>query len=462
MGGAGLTIVSTLVVIGVLVFVHELGHFLAAKWAGIYVHRFSLGLGSPIKWLSFRRRETEYSVSWVPLGGYVKMASAMEDAGQALEGGQAPGVEVPPDRVFEAKPIWARMGVILAGVTMNALFAWILFSGLVYFNGIQVLPTTEIAEVDASKLPSGATSLGRLTLGDRIVAVGADSVRSWQALERAVVSFPGDTVPLVLAAGVPVVVVAPMGSPDRLQALRAIRPHLPPVIEEVVAGRPGGQAGLKTGDTVVAFNGQPIKEWRQMVSQIETRAGESVEIEVGRTTGRAVIRVTPAAEQDSAPGGGKRTVGRIGIRGPALPDVREPIGLTASLGEGARRVGFVATGVVGLVRGMFSGRVSTKEVGGPIAIGIAAGESARRGPEDFLLLMAALSVNLAILNLLPIPVLDGGQFLFLLAEAITRRPVTGKLREWLTMAGLVAILMLMVLAFSNDIRRVLERLGVLG
>src|SRR5215207_1012540 len=130
-----ITVLSLIMVLGVLVFVHEAGHFVAAKWAGIYVHRFSLGLGSPIPWLTFRRGETEYSISWLPLGGYVKMASREEDVGStALEGGR-PEASVPPDRVFEAKPVWQRMIVILAGVTMNALFAWFLYSFLAAKNG---------------------------------------------------------------------------------------------------------------------------------------------------------------------------------------------------------------------------------------------------------------------------------------------------------------------------------------
>src|SRR5215207_2151220 len=137
-----MTVLSLIVVLGVLVFIHEAGHFVAAKWAGIYVHRFSLGLGSPIKWLTFRRGETEYSISWLPLGGYVKMASREEDVGSsALEGG-SPEVAVPPDRVFEARPVWKRMVVILAGVTMNALFAWAVFASLAYKNGRQIDPVT--------------------------------------------------------------------------------------------------------------------------------------------------------------------------------------------------------------------------------------------------------------------------------------------------------------------------------
>jgi len=452
----GLTILSTLVVIGVLVFVHELGHFIAAKLAGIHVHRFSLGLGAPIPWLSFRRGETEYSVSWLPLGGYVKMASRLEDpVGTALEG-SAGHADVAPNRVFEAKPVWVRMVVILAGVVMNLLFAWIVFSGLVYWKGMPVVPTTTVAGVDRSLLPPGAVSLGELQRGDRITAVGPDSVRSWHAFTRAVIGAPADSISISVAGRSPLIVVLAPGSDERRRALTAIRPLLAPVIADVVAGRPGAEAGLTSGDTIVAFNGEPIGEWRDLVSRIESRPGQQVEILIGRSSGRVTIKATPAPyDTTDAVTGATRTIGRLGITGPMLPDAREPVGLVPATIEGARRVGFVFTEIVSIVRGMFSGRVSTREIGGPIAIGMAAGQSARRGAEDFLIFMAAISVNLAVLNLLPIPILDGGQFLFLLAEGITRRPVTGRLREWLTMAGFVAILMLMVLAFSNDIRRLL-------
>ncbi|MBM4187459.1 MAG: RIP metalloprotease RseP [Gemmatimonadetes bacterium] len=461
MGGAGLTILSTIIVIGLLVFVHELGHFVAAKWAGIYVHRFSLGLGTPIKALSFTRGETEYSVSWIPLGGYVKMASRLgEGAGEGLEGGTVEA-EVPPDRVFEAKPVWVRMVVILAGVVMNALFAWVVFAGIVYFNGLPVIPTTIVAEVDRSRLPAGAAGFGELTLGDRIEAVNGASVEHWQAIERAIVSVPGDTVVIGIAGRSPVQLVAPQGSPDRRGAFRALRPLLAPIVMEVVPDRPAASAGLAQGDTILALDAEPVRRWEDLVGSIERSAGREIVLEVGRGGGRTSIRVTPAPEQDTADGV-VRTIGRIGVRGPDIPDVREAIGLVPAVVEGGRRVAFVGGQVVGLVRGMFSGAVSTRELGGPIAIGMAAGQSARRGPEDFFALMALLSVNLAILNLLPIPILDGGQFLFLLVEGVTRRPVTGRIREWLTMAGFVAIVMLMVLAFSNDIRRVLENLGILG
>jgi regulator of sigma E protease len=455
MNGPVLTVVATLVVIGVLVFVHEFGHFLAAKIAGIYVHRFSLGLGAPIRWLSFRRGETEYSVSWLPLGGYVKMASRMEDpASMSLEGGPA-SAEVPADRVFEAKPVWVRMIVILAGVTMNLLFAWLVFSLLVYFKGLPVVAITTVGSVDRAALPAGAERLGDLARGDRIAAINGVPVRSWNAIQDRWLDTPGDSLRVDLAGREPITVRLAHGSPERTQAFRAVRPLLAPVVGETLPDRAAARAGLAQGDTIIAIDGDSIREWRDMVSRIETKADRPVEILVGRASGRAVIHATPTAEQvtDSTTGA-KRTIGRLGIY-PYFPDGREQVGLGASFVEGGRRTVFVARDIVGVVKGMFSGRVSTRELGGPIAIGVAAGQSARRGAEDFLIFMAAISVNLAVLNLLPIPVLDGGQFLFLLAEGVTRRPVTGRVREWLTMAGLVAILLLMVLAFSNDIRRLL-------
>jgi regulator of sigma E protease len=165
------TVLSLIVVLGVLVFVHEAGHFVAAKWAGIYVHRFSLGLGSPIPWLTFRRGETEYSISWLPLGGYVKMASQEEEAtSSALEGGR-PAVPVPADRMFEAKPIWKRMIVILAGVTMNALFAWLLYSFLVAKNGRQIDPVTTVGRVVPELVPPEAEVLKTIQPGTRVLAL---------------------------------------------------------------------------------------------------------------------------------------------------------------------------------------------------------------------------------------------------------------------------------------------------
>lgn len=448
------SVLSLVVVLGVLIFVHELGHFVAAKAAGIYVHRFALGIGSPVKALSFRRGETEYAICWLPLGGYVKMASREEDpASSALEGGTA-NTAVPPDRVFEAKPVWVRMIVILAGVTMNVLFAWLLFSGLNYAIGLRVYPITTIGRVDRAHLPPGAEELARLTPGDRITRIAGQPVLSWQDILEGFLATSADSFTVEIEGKSPVVVRIHRDALDaRLRAGEALWPFIIPVVGQVFAGGPGAKGGLRVGDTLLAMDGQPISQREEAVDLIEGRPDQDVRLTVGRAEGRVELTAHTVVEtvKDSA---GERQVGKLRI-GFTTPVRHEPATLGKSLAMGARQTLTVSTQIVRFVRGMFSGRVSTREVAGPIAIGLAAGEYAQLGLVAFLVFMATISVNLAVVNLLPIPVLDGGQFLFLLGELVLRRPLSLKLRERLTLVGLVLIGLLMILAFSNDIRRLL-------
>ncbi|MEO8449623.1 MAG: RIP metalloprotease RseP [Gemmatimonadota bacterium] len=448
-----LTLLAFLVVIGVLVFVHELGHFLAAKAFGIYVHRFSLGIGAPIKWLTFKRGPTEYSISWLPLGGYVKMASRDEESVSVALEGTASNDAVPPDQVFEAKPVWVRMIVILAGVTLNFAFAVLLYAALIYSGGEPVIVGTTVGRVVTAGLPPGVRSVAQLQSGDEIVRVQGDTVSTWAGVRDKWLAAPGDSLVLELRGGNHVVLPIPRGSPDRAAAFQAFRPFTAPVIGDVLPDKPGAKAGILPGDTIVSVDGVPVAQWMDVVEKVETQAGHPVTLEIGRKGGRRTVVVTPLPET-IADGDSTRTVGRIGMAASQVV-LRRPVGLGRALTEGFQQTVFMARSVVGLVRGIFAGRVSTREIGGPIAIGMAAGASAKVGAESFFLLMAALSVNLAVLNLLPIPVLDGGQFLFLLGEAILRRPLSHKLRERLTMVGLALLLMIMVLAFSNDFRRLL-------
>jgi len=453
MSPIGLGILSFVVVLGVLVFVHELGHFLAAKAAGIYVHRFSIGMGPPIKALSFHRGETEYVISWLPLGGYVKMASREEDPGAVLEGGPA-GVEVPPDRVMEAKPIWVRMVVMLAGVTMNALFAWLLFSGLTYANGVTVIPTTVVGRVYPASLPPGAEEITRLQAGDRITRVAGKPVTSWQDIQDGFLTTPADSFAVEVEGKPPVTIRIHRDALEaRLRAQDAVFPFIIPVIGQVVPGQPGAKAGLRLGDTLVAIEGEPVSQREDAVDLIERHPDQDVRLTVGRPEGRIELMAHTIAEtvKDSA---GARRVGKLRI-GFATPLRHEPATFGEAVVSGAKQTVAGSTQIVRVVRGMFSGRVSTREVGGPISIGMAAGQAAQLGVSVFLGFMALISINLAVLNLLPIPVLDGGQVLFLLGEAVLRRPLSVKLRERLTVVGLVLIGMLTILAFSNDIRRLL-------
>ncbi len=448
-----LTVLALIIVLGVLIFVHEAGHFVAAKWAGIYVHRFSLGLGSPIPWLTFKRGETEYSISWLPLGGYVKMASREEDIGSsALEGGAAAAAPVPRDRMFEAKPIWKRMVVILAGVTMNGLFAWGVFAFLAYKNGRQIDPVTTVGRVIEDLVPPGGEALRQIEPGTRIESIDDKPITSWDEVQQGIANASDEEVRIGLSDGKTVTLsIHPDALEARLKASQALQPFRAPVVGQVIPGRPAARAGIQAGDTIVALDGKPLAQWYDLLETLQASAGKTLELELARGERRRV-EVSPETESVRGPDGKMREVGRIGVAvGASFRS--EPLGIGAAIVEGGRATIGASTQIIRTVRGLFTGRISQREVGGPILIGQLAGESAKAGLDPFLAFMALISINLAILNLLPVPVLDGGQFLFLLAEAVIRRPLPLKLRERLTMVGLVLIVLLMGLAFSNDIRR---------
>ena len=448
------------VTLGVLIFVHELGHFLAAKWAGIRVHRFAVGMGNPVRWLSFRKGDTEYAICWLPLGGYVKMATR-EEAGtsSALEGsspgdGTLPGeAPVREDEFFEAKPVWKRMIVIMAGVTMNVLFAWLAFTYLSAKTGEQLEPTTTIGRVNTDSLPAGAEALAQLKVGDRIVLIDRDTVRSWEDVTTGLAAGSRDTVTLTLADGrVLDLPIHPAALSERYRASLALLPFRPPVIGQILPGRPAEKVGLVSGDTVLAVDGDTITQWYDLVERIRQSPGRELTLRISGKSGMREVRLTPEAEREPQLGGGTLEVGKIGA-GPLIALTSRPYTLPQAFGAGWHATRTASTQIFRTVQGLLSARISSREVGGPILIGQMAAQSARLGFDSLLALMALVSVNLAVLNLLPVPVLDGGQFVFLLAEGVLRRPLSLKLRERLTLVGLILIVMLMVLAFSNDFAR---------
>jgi regulator of sigma E protease len=455
-----LTLLALIVTLGVLIFVHELGHFLAAKWAGIWVHRFSIGIGNPIPGLSFKRGETEYALSWLPIGGYVKMASREEEAtSAALEGkadSETPAVQVPPERFFEAKPIWKRMIVLLAGVTFNAAFAWVVYTALALKHGRAVNPVTTIGHVDSTLIPSGADVLKSLKVGDRIVSVGGLPVESWTAIESALQSTAADTILVGLADGRTISLPVHADAVEqRLLLGAALSPFTPAIVGNVLPDRPATRAGIVAGDTIVSVDDQPVEQWNDVLSVIESSPGRPLTLGIGRAQGRRLVTLTPdsASVTDSTE---TRWVGKIGVEVFRGTRFEKYPSVLAAMKGGWDATLRASTTVVRTVRGLLSGRVSRSTLGGPIAIGQMAGQTARLGLDVFLGFMALMSINLAVLNLLPIPVLDGGQFLFLLGEAALRRPLPLKLRERLTLVGLVLIVSLMVFAFWNDISRALR------
>lgn len=358
-----MTLLATIVVLGVLILVHELGHFIAAKLLGIGVPRFSIGLG-PKVW-GVRFGETEYVLSAVPVGGYVRMAGALEDEQAALEGGEIP--EAPPERRFESKPLWARSLVISAGVLMNGLFAWVALSFLVFQQGA-----------------------------------------------------------------------------------------LQPLIGRVDPGMPAEAAGLRPGDRIVAVDGEPVRTWGDFARRIWQRPGEVVALEIAR--GDSILRVESAVE--SARGvelsGDSIAIGRIGVAADTtLPPI--PVGVGAALVTGGRRTGEMIVAVVDFLGGLIAGQTSPRDVAGVITIGEFSGRFARAGILPFLWFMAFVSINLAIVNLLPIPILDGGHLLFLAIEGVRGRAVSMRTRERATQIGLVLLVVIMVWALTADVLRIVER-----
>ena len=393
---------APILVFGLVVFVHELGHFLAAKALGVYAPRFSIGFG-PALW---RRRwgETEYVLALLPLGGYVRMASRQDQATAFLEGGnedrEVPEVganavpptitgsererdwdpnamkpfgpkPVPDHRWFESKPLVGRLFILVAGVTMNVI----------------------------------------LTL---VINVGS---------------------------------VAHYG-----------RLFTPPVVDTVLEGRPAALAGLQRGDSIVAIDGSPVTEWQQLIDRVSASPGRTIALEVVRDGSRRTMSVRPEErEVQNELTGRKVRLGRVGA-GPVRRFAREQIPFADAVVIGSDSTWKQARGIVDLVRGIFAGDVSTSQLGGPIAIAQVSVQAARYGLETLFGLIALLSINVAVLNMLPVPILDGGQILLNVLEAAKGSAFSERTREYILRVGLVAIALLFVLVMFNDLKGIVQRI----
>ena len=448
-----LDLVGAVIVIGVLIFVHELGHFLAAKAVGIAVLRFSFGLG-PRTPIGIKIGETDYCLSWVPFGGFVKMAGVEEEgAAGAVEGGKVEA-EVPVERTFDAKPLWARVLVISAGVVMNALFALLVYTFIARAYGTPLDTTVTVGAVDTTALPLGAAALATLKPGDRILRINGDSMTGWGEIQQKLYTAPDTRITIDVAGRAsPILLDVPRSEKDaRATLIGALTPRHDPVIGEVMPGRPAEAAGLVPGDRVDSAGGQAIASWEMMQRAIERSAGRPLALVLARGGRPVRVVVTPRAETARDPVSGKTvTVGRIGVG----PELRR-FGLAGSLGEGLRQTVGAAGIILFTLKGLVTGQVSVRDIGGPILVGQLAGEVARAGLRNFLAFMALFSINLAILNLLPIPVLDGGHLAFLLIEGVRGRPLSVEQRQRLTQIGFFVLVGLMVLALSNDVLRLFK------
>ncbi len=445
-----MSILALLIVLGVLVFVHELGLFLAAKAVGIQVVRFSIGFGAPI--LSWRWGETEYRLAWVPLGGYVKMAG-LEDEGMAgdLEGKL--DVPVDPERAFDRKPVWARVIVLSAGVIMNAVLAFAIFAGLGVAYGVPQRSTTQVDTVLTNDLPPGAEALGTLRFGDRITRVNGDSVSGWNDILRAVYDSTVTEVTVQVAGrSEPVVARIGDGSPEARDAVaRAIVAYSPPKLGVVETGRPGHRAGLRVNDVILRANGDTIRSWGELVTLVKASPDVELKFDVLRRGKVVPVAVVPGRRGPADTAGGARVGDGVMYvtPAPARSYVPQPFG-AAIAGAADQTVG-AALAIVRFLGRLFSGNEPLRQLGGPVLIAQISGQMLQMGAFDFLWFLAFFSVQLAVLNLLPIPVLDGGHLVFLLAESVRGKPIPVGVRVRLLNIGFWLLIAIMLLAVGNDV-----------
>ena len=448
-----MTILATVIVLGVLIFVHELGHFLAAKGVGIEVQRFSIGLGPRI--LGFRKGETEYVLSAIPLGGYVKMGGMDDQVTERVEGGGDGEPRQPSSRDFDSKPLWARAFVISAGVIMNMLFAFALYTGVVATWGVPELSTTRVGLVRESTLSTGTRELSRLPIGGAVVRVGDRQVETWSQVIDALLRAPAGPTEVVTESPTASVRVDLPADPEVRRAMvGTMRAWIDPAIGAVNPASPAERGDLRAGDRILSVDGSPVANWDEFVDHIQSRPGERVELQLERDGGRVTRVVTPEPNTELDPRtGAERTVGRVGIY-PAIGELAyRNVGLIGSFRYGARETIGTTTLILGFLGDLFTGDVSPRSVGSIVTIGEASGQAAEGGAQMFLQFIALFSVNLAVLNLLPIPVLDGGHLLFLFIEAVRGKALTVEQRVRWSNVGFLILMGIMIWALSNDFLR---------
>jgi len=426
------TLVSFLFVLGVLIFVHELGHFLAARRLGVRVLTFSLGFGPKI--LKTTRGDTEYCISAIPLGGYVKMAGESPDDPRSGA----------PDE-FLSKTKWERFQVLIMGPVMNIVLAVVVLA-IVLAQGAEV-PAYEDqpAVIGAVRTDSIAARAG-IRAGDRILTVAGDTVATWRDLEIAIGTRANRPVTITLDRGGRTESVEVKPSAEGRFEIGNIGalPDVSPIAKDIQPGDPADKAGVKPGDVVVAVNGERVIFPEDLKKAIASRGGMPIDLDIRRNGTPQRIRLTPDT---------RSTGGWIGIT------IVEP---TRSFKPGpleAVRLSVVqnATSSVLIFKtlgGLFTGSTSVRQLQGPVGIAQLSGESAKAGFLPLLSLMAVISLNLGLLNLMPVPVLDGGHILIMALEGVARRDFSMAVKEKMLLAGFVVLMLLMVTVIYNDLARI--------
>lgn len=437
-----LDIATTLVIFAaallILVFVHELGHFLAAKAFGMRVEKFSIGF--PPKIASFTRGETEYSIGATPLGGFVKISGMIDESmdTEFLD-------KAPEPWEYRSKPVWQRMVVITAGVVFNAILALVIYIGMAFTYGEQVIP---LASVPALHVQEGslAKDVGFRT-GDRIIGMNGQPVDTFNELFTPNALMASDLSYRIRRDGQELDLSVPQDFLDRVgrEGFLDLSNLIPSVVGGLMEESPASKAGIQVGDRITSINGTPVTHWvevTRLIQQSESeltlqvdRDGTPFQVGLSKDPDSGIIGITPAEN--------------------SIPYERVRHGVLASVGEGWTMTGETFSGIIGGLARLVDGSISVREnLGGPVAIASVtrqATESA--GLEGFWRITAFLSITLAVMNMLPIPVLDGGHFVFLLYEAVTRREPSVKVRSVLQQIGFALLITLFVLVTFNDLLR---------
>jgi regulator of sigma E protease len=439
------TFLAFVFVLGVLVFVHELGHFVAAKRVGIKVLKFQLGFNPTI--VSFRRGDTEYGIGALPLGGYVKMAGETpEDAPTGR------------DDEFLSKSKWERFQVLIMGPVMNLALAVVLLA-VVLYQGADVPVYQDQPAVVGAVTPDSPAAKADIRRGDRIVSVAGRRVDTWEQFFIAVGTRPNREVTINLNRQGNELArqVTPGTLPDSKYEIGDIGvwPDAHPNVPRVTPGEPADKAGIKSGDVILDINGEPIVLPTQLVGIIGKNTGKPITVTVRRQGERHSFTVVPI-KGCTGVGGDQGCIG-VGL-GEETKKVQP--GVVQAVVMSVRRNYEMTRLILDTIWGLITRQTSPKQLMGPVAIAQLSGESAQLGWIALFNLMANISLNLGLLNLMPVPVLDGGHIFIMALEGVARRDFSMRVKEKMLLAGFVVLMMLMVTAIYNDLTRIswIERL----
>jgi regulator of sigma E protease len=440
------TFLSALILLGVIIFVHELGHFLFAKLVNVKVLKFSLGFGPRL--LGMTRGETEYLISAVPLGGYVKMLGE-DSEGEIAEEEKA--------RAFNFQPVWKRALIVMSGPVFNLVFAAIVFVAI-FMSGVP-LPYPDVGKI-TEKSPASAAGL---MTGDRILEINGRPVQTWDEVDAAVDESAGKPILFKINRGgrTADLSVTPekkseanlFGEKKKVWDIGAA-PLLYPIVGDVIKGARADKAGMKKGDRILEVGGKPLRTWQDMTAVIHDNPEIPLVFKIKRDGHLLEMTIAPEKNTVKMPGGKEKTIGLIGIR-PKGNDFIKKFGLPSALLLGVRKTWEISVLTVVSIIKLVERIIPAETIGGPILIFQMAGEQASHGALSFFTFMSVISINLGVLNFLPIPVLDGGHMLFLGIEAVRRKPLSEKVMMIAQRVGLTAIITLMVFAFYNDIMRLI-------